>query len=473
MRLTHLTLMGVLVGAVIAALLAPLGCLFAREAGRDAMGRLTATATVAGSRVSDALRSVGAERTATRRTPERLEQLLAGMSHGRGTELSVLLPDGRIVTTGDRHLVGKVIGRLPRRGAAAIPGLRTAPVPMVPAPGSFLSVRMTVPVGGQSAAVLLVRAPADDLRSDVLLRWAVLVALLPTAVLCCMVPALALHRRSARSVRDIGATLRALSEGAYHTRAETHSHGYHLNELATVVNTLGATVQSAMEEYRTFLADVAHQLRNPMIAMRLRIENLRPYLPAAEAERQTRLLADVDRMDRTLTDLLDHARRLPADRNAQVVDVCDIAEECVRAWAAVAEQRAVRLSLSRPRRAWALARPGAVEQALNVLLDNALKHSPEGGVVRLSIAVTGPRLRIEVSDEGPGLPHADREAALERGWRRGPAASSGIGLSIAAKLIESSGGRLELRTDDAPGLNAVLHLASAAPEWAGSGQADR
>ncbi|MGP4000271.1 sensor histidine kinase [Streptomyces sp. 8N706] len=459
MRLTYVTVLCVLTSTVLAALLAPLGYLYARAAGREATGRLTAAAASVAPRVSEA---VNAEAP-----PDSLGRLLTTLSRERHMEFSVLLPDGRVASSSADPAAA---GRALRRPDPARTGteLHVAPVPLVPAGGSCLAVRTALPAGGRGRpATLLVRRPADELRGRVLTVWAALVALLPVGLLCCLLPLLVLRRRSLESVRHLGATLRALSEGAYHARAESGRHGHHLDELAMDVNQLAGTVQAAMEEYRAFLADVAHQLRNPMIALRLRIENLGPYLPDSAAERRTRLLADVDRLDRTLTDMLDHARQVPADRNTRVVDVCGVVEECVRGWATVAEQRAVQLRLSRPRHAWALARPGAVEQALNVLLDNALKHSPEGSAVRLSITASGARLRIDVRDEGPGLPHADREAALERGWRSGPAASSGIGLSIAAKLIESSGGRLELRAHESAGLSAVIHLAGAVPEYGG------
>lgn len=444
-RPTHLRALCALFGAVLATLLGAVGCLGAEDESREATARLTEIAAQVAPRVTAALdRSPG---TAPR-------PLLDTLSHEYRARLSV---------------------RLSRRGTA-LTRTRVAPVELLPDEGSYLCVRVSVPAGGGGrTAELLVRRSADGLRDRILEIWAGLVVVLVSLLSCCLLTARALHRRSAASVRQLGSAVHALAEGAYDVRAVTASHRQedHLDELARGINHLATTVQRAMEEYRAFLSDVAHQLRNPLIALRLRIENLAGCPPERVAERHTQLVDDVDRLDRTLTEMLEHARRLPADHETRIVDVCGVVEECVRGWAVVAEQRAVRLRLSRPRHAWVLARPGAVEQALNILLDNALKHAPEASTVQLSITTAGPRVRVEVCDEGPGLPHAEREDALERGWSRGAAAGNGIGLPIAAKLLAVCGGRLELRSaaPDEPrgtgrGLRAVLHLAGAVPELA-------
>ncbi|MEU5270051.1 sensor histidine kinase [Streptomyces hygroscopicus] len=441
-----------LIGTVLAALLVPVGSLYAERENRNAAARLEDRAGSLTVPLSHAM---------SRGDSGLVDALLADYAAAHRLRVSVRWPDGRVRTSviGARGTASAVAGRGWRLRPEGAPGRDR----LLPPVGGSVSAEAVVPVEGAGSGAVLLREPAAGLRSRILTVWTGLGMLLPLGIAVCVLPALVQRRRTLRDLERIGSTVRTLADGGFHARTPEHCEGDALKEVAAEVNRLAAVVQSMMEDRSSFLADVAHQLRNPMVALRLRLETLGARLPDAAAERHQRLLADVDRLDRTLTEMLEHARSTPADRSTQVVEVCGLVEECVRGWASVAEQRAIRMKLEMPRRAWGLTRPGAVEQALNVLLDNALKYSPEGGVVRIGITVAGPRLRIQVQDEGPGLPDSEREAALERGWTRGPFPSTGIGLSIAVKLIESAGGRLELRPGQARGLRAVLHLVGALP----------
>ncbi|WFB10743.1 HAMP domain-containing histidine kinase [Streptomyces sp. LX-29] len=452
MRQIHSIVQCLLIGTVLTALLVPLGYLYAEHANRAATDRLRGSADAMATPLSHAM---------TNGDAAGVDRLLVEFAAAQRLEVSVRWPDGTVrgsAVDADGHARAFT----PSTWQGGVPEGQLAERPLPPV-GGRLSVEAPLSVDGAGSGVLLLRQSATELRSRILTVWITLGLLLPFGVALCALPTLVLRRRTLRDLDRIGDTVRALADGEFHARTAEHCEGDALKGLAAEVNRLAAVIQSMMEDRRSFLADVAHQLRNPMVALRLRLENLRPHLPDAAAERHERLLADVDRLDRTLTEMLEHARSHPADRSTQVVEVCGLVEECVRGWASVAEQRAIRMTLEMPRHAWGLTRPGAVEQALNVLLDNALKYSPEGGVVEIAITVAGPRLRIRVRDEGPGLPDSEREAALERGWSRGPFPSTGIGLSIAVKLIESAGGRLELRSGEGRGLSALLHLVGALP----------
>ncbi|MDQ1007711.1 signal transduction histidine kinase [Streptomyces sp. V4I23] len=450
MRLTYVTALGAVIGGMLAVLLATTGWLYARHVGERTATSVAGAAVAAQAELATADRSAEADGDVAGR--------LVRLARQEDVELSLRRPDGTVQTSAsDPSAVHDAFRAVPSPPDGHRPGLRTARLPLVPSNGLCAVGWFPLEARDARSAVLLVRRSCADARSHVLTAWTGLAVLWPVALAGCLFPVLALRRRSVHDLRDIQRTVRAISAGAYHLRAEPGSRGHDLNLLAADVNRLAAALQCAAEEQHHFLADVAHQLRNPLIALRLRIENIAVELPDSAADRHARLLADVDRLDRTLTDMLEHARGNPAELSTQVVNVCAVVEECVRGWAAVAEQRGIRMRLDRPRRAWALARTGAVEQAMNVLLDNALKHSPEGSAVHIGITV-GTLLEIRVRDEGPGMSRAEREAALTRGWRGGEQSSHGIGLSIAAKLVASCGGRLELLAYPGPGLCAVLRL---------------
>lgn len=453
MRLTYVTALGALIGGVLAVLLATTGWLYAQHVGERTTAAVADAAVAAQTGLTTASRGPAADGG----LPVRLVRLAAQVD----AELSLRLPDGTVRTSApDSSGVRDAFRAIPSPPDGHRPGLRTARLPLLPPNGLCAAGWLPLEAGDSQPTVLLVRRPCADARSHVLTAWTGLAVLWPVTLVGCLHPALALRRRSVRDLRVIQRTVRAISAGAHHLRIAPGSRGHDLDLLAADVNRLAAALQCAAEEQRHFLADVAHQLRNPLIALRLRIENIAVELPESAAGRHARLLADVDRLDRTLTDMLEHARN-PAELSTQVVDVCAVVEECVRGWAAVAEQRGIRMRLDRPRNARTLARTGAVEQAMNVLLDNALRYSPEGSVVHIGITV-GTLLEIRVRDEGPGMSRAEREAALTRGWRGGEQSSHGIGLSIAAKLIATCGGRLELLAPSGSGLCAVLRLPSVA-----------
>ncbi|MCZ7414362.1 MULTISPECIES: sensor histidine kinase [unclassified Streptomyces] len=463
MRLTYIALLGLLVGTVLAVPLAATGWLYARHVQGESVAAVASAAATAQARLGGAGRASALDGPGAAGALERL-------ARREGVELSVRRTDGSVLTTAED----------PSRARAAVaappPGgeprrLRSTPPPLLPPRGPCASARLALGGGGDGGGpALLVQRPCDAARDRVLTVWAGLAVLWPLGLGCSLLPAVLLHRRSAHDLRRVRRTLRAVADGAYHLRAEARFRGHDVNRLAEDVNRLAATVQSVAEEQHHVLADVAHQLRNPLIALRLRIETLAGVAPEAAGERHARLLADVDRLDRTLTDMLEHARGGRAQPSTQVVDVCAVVEECVRGWAAVAERRTIRLRLDRPRQAWALARTGALEQATDVLLDNALTYAPEGSDVHVGITL-GTRLEIRVRDEGPGMTPAEREAALTRGWRGAEhsGGGSGIGLPIAAKLVASCGGRLELGGTPGEGLCATLYLAQAAPVQPGAG----
>jgi hypothetical protein len=107
---------------------------------------------------------------------------------------------------------------------------------------------------------------------------------------------------------------------------------------------------------------------------------------------------------------------------------------------------------------WAV--PGALEQVLDNLLENALRFAPVGSSVELAVRQAEGWVELHVTDQGPGMPADQRERAFDRFWR-GPASDregTGLGLAIVRQLLEASGGTAELHPNPGGGLDAVAHL---------------
>ncbi|MCW2606343.1 MAG: integral rane sensor signal transduction histidine kinase [Frankiales bacterium] len=273
------------------------------------------------------------------------------------------------------------------------------------------------------------------------------------------------RRRDDEAVVAVARTLGALAEGDLAARAAVPPDGA-TAVLAARANAVADLLQVTVERQRTFLADAAHQLRNPLSALHLRAENLEAHIRPGGTRAHGRLLQDVRRLERTLDDLVVFARAGEREAETQVVDVLAIVRERLPGWLPKANARGLRIRQLLPDHAVALSRTGALDQALDVVLDNALTHAPPGTEVTVVVVPSATHVEVRVEDRGAGLSAEAQEQAAGRGWQGDPRdGGSGLGLAIAGLLLSSSGGRLELANRTrGRGLVAVLRLPTPAVE---------
>jgi signal transduction histidine kinase len=191
---------------------------------------------------------------------------------------------------------------------------------------------------------------------------------------------------------------------------------------------------------REFTANVSHQLRTPLTAMRLRLDELSTLEdPAAAREELDATLRVADRLERTVTELLALARAGDIGHPSDV-DLAGVARDHTATWKPVYARAGRTLVLDATVPLPARVSPGGVAQALDVLLENGLHHGT--GTTRLQATVVGGRNLLAVEDDGPGVPAALEAAIFERNVST--AGSTGLGLSLARALVEADGGRLIL-----------------------------
>jgi signal transduction histidine kinase len=220
-------------------------------------------------------------------------------------------------------------------------------------------------------------------------------------------------------------------------------------------------LSDAMERQRAFVAHASHQLRNPLTALRLRVEELGPSVTDEVGQTEHRLaLEESDRLAQVLDGLLTLAR---AERGADkmvVVDAAALAVSRVAAWQPLARRQRIQLTVSTPPRpAYASAAPTALDQSLDALIDNAVKFTDEGGRVDVAVYKLDGGVAIHVRDNGRGMTSAQLKQATERFWRAADAqniSGAGLGLTIVAVLVDVSGGRLTMRQAIPRGLDAAL-----------------
>jgi signal transduction histidine kinase len=202
-------------------------------------------------------------------------------------------------------------------------------------------------------------------------------------------------------------------------------------------------------------AGVAHEIRNPIAAMRLKAENA---LAGDDARRRTALTAILDqvaRLDRLLGELLAMTQRRAVETHRVMLD------DFLRA--AVAEQAAgaERISVVAPSIDVAID-PALARRVLDNLLRNAVQHVGPDGTIQLNATCAGDTLRIEVRDDGPGVA-GELRATLFEPFVTGRADGTGLGLAIARECAEAHGGTLRLLDSDGPGAAFRLDLPLAAP----------
>jgi two-component system OmpR family sensor kinase len=225
--------------------------------------------------------------------------------------------------------------------------------------------------------------------------------------------------------------------------------------LVQELNLLFGRVRTAFDTQQNFVADAAHELRTPLAALKLQVQSLErsdQRTDSQEARRiaVSRLSAGIERATRLVEQLLVLARQEASAAPHQPVVLADLAKRAVADLIGVAQNKQIDLGLQR-------ADGGEVEgqlEALMILLrnlvDNAIKYTPAGGTVDVSVVreqgASCSHLEVTVEDSGPGIPAEERERVFDRFYRvpGSEAAGSGLGLAIIKAIAERHGATLTL-----------------------------
>ena len=240
-----------------------------------------------------------------------------------------------------------------------------------------------------------------------------------------------------------------------------------MQQTAGSFNDMASRLERRKQDLLTFLAGVAHDLRNPLAAMRMGLHYLDPEHSAAFDEKQRTTLQligrQVTRLERMVGDFLD-ASRIEAghlELRREPADLRELAQEVVQLYASSSVKH--RLVCSAPAYPVELRADGErIAQVLNNLVSNAIKYSPNGGDVLVSVAQQGDQGVVSVQDSGIGIPPSDLPHLFEpfrrTGVSRETAPGVGLGLSVAQQIIEAHGGRIEVQSTLGAGSIFRIHL---------------
>ena len=310
-------------------------------------------------------------------------------------------------------------------------------------------VAAPVASGGTVHGALRVSLDISDVTARIHRFWFALAGIAAVVLATAAVVGWGIARSVTRPIRQLNAEAARFAGGDLTTSDRAVSGPPEVRALADTMSTMASRLDVLLRTQRTFVADASHQLRTPLTALRLRLENLQSQLPASTASELEPAIDETDRLAALVGNLLQLAR---ADEHppTATADLAGLARDRVDTWTAAAEAQGVVLRPDiDPGDALVEAVPGAIEQILDNLLENALDATP-GGSVTVTLSSTPDAASVTVRDDGPGLSDEDKRDATQRFWRGSTTTpGTGLGLAIVDTLAAASSATLELR--DAPG----------------------
>lgn len=333
------------------------------------------------------------------------------------------------------------------------------------APVRVARIALRVDASGEAAQLLVAETTRKRRRTT---QEIVFTLLVPEALLATLASALMVRavRRSVDPLGALAAQLNARSHAGFDALPVGDA-PLEVQPLVLALNDLLAKLYDRLRVRQDFLATAAHDLRTPLAAALLHLEQVKGAEPGSALSLQTAQNA-LRRAVRATQQVLDfaHAESLAVDPTRRTqVDLCEVARQigAELAPAAVAKGLSLSLEPSQPQ-LWVTGQPDLIATALGNLLDNAVKYTPAGGRVVVSV-LDAPSPALRVADDGPGLPPALLADASPLRYRRGANAvdsgvrGAGLGLAIAHEVAARHGGQLELASgSDGRGCVATLRF---------------
>ncbi|MFG1647200.1 sensor histidine kinase [Amycolatopsis sp. NPDC049252] len=322
-----------------------------------------------------------------------------------------------------------------------------------------------VGTGTRVSGVVVLRASVTAAAADVAARWGTIAAGALLVAVVFVLLAVLLARWMVRPLHELETGVLAVAAG-HRAHVPERAGPQELRSLAAEVNRMSEAVLEAADQQHRLVADASHQLRNPMAALRLRVDSL-----AGQAEGATyrATVAEVERLEKLLDGLLalalaeSTATRVAAGAADAPCDLAAVLAERVDAWRPAADDAGAALVPPPGHDEPVTVRcpEGELAQILDVLLDNAVHYAGRGAKITTDWEAGAETATLVVRDDGPGLSTEDRARATERFWRAGGEGAprgTGLGLAIAHQQVRTRGGVLELRQAEPHGLEVRVTL---------------
>jgi signal transduction histidine kinase len=326
------------------------------------------------------------------------------------------------------------------------------------APGG-VSIFVAVQGLPRGTAVIRTFIPDSRLKRGVTRSWLALGLVAVGLLAMAVIVASQLTRSLVRPLRDVAQAAEQLSSGDLAARAPAEGPP-EIKQVSVGLNRLADRISELLTHERETLADLSHRLRTPLTALRIDAELL-----SGDEELMARVIGDVDALTRTVNEIIGEARRPSGDSQDATCDAGTIVRERAAYWRPLAEDQERWMTVDVPPHSLPVRVPEKdLTACVDILLENVFAHTPEGAAFSIRVSPrAGGGAWLVISDHGPGFSHPDPA-------RRGEssAGSTGLGLDIARRIAENSGGTLTLGRSPHGGGAVTIGLGPAVPQVRGS-----
>jgi signal transduction histidine kinase len=395
--------------------------------------------------------------TLTNMAEERLDDKVHGKALGRTVN--------QLGRAGDRVLVLDPAGR-PVAASAASPKVTAAQLARAQTTGRAATYQqedtflVVSPVrrdsGAGAAGVVVLARPTSAIERQAAVLWGVIAAVSTAGLFAAALVAIGLARWVRKPLSKLEVAAQELGDGRLSTRAPAETGPLEVRQLAANFNAMAARLEAVVIGNQATVADVSHQLRTPLAALRLRLDLLAQDSDPMTANELAGAQEEIARLSRLVNGLLAVARAENVATIQVNLQLDVVIKTRVAAWLPAADERDVQLE-AEVERVTVRMGEGHLEQILDNLIANALDVLPAGGEIRITGEAVGERARIIVADNGPGMSAQQQRTAFRR-FATSNGGGTGLGLAIVDRLTVASGGIAALSDTPGGGLTVTIDL---------------
>jgi len=310
-------------------------------------------------------------------------------------------------------------------------------------------------------------APMDGVQAD-LRKWLFfLAAMLPVVLAIALGGGFVLVKRALLPVDRIAASAERISSQNLNERLPVAQTGDELERLSLALNRMIERLDSAFSYSRRFVADASHELRTPLTVLQGELESLvqQPQFTSEWRERVGSALEEVERLAHIVEGLFAISRLDAGEAAAEWVplDLAQLAAATADQMSLLAEDKGIKVNCEGSIGVWVAGDKARLKQVIVNLLDNAIKYTPPGGAITLTVSAQASKAILEVADNGIGIPAESLSLVFERFFRVDQARSreqggAGLGLSVVKSICTAHRGRVEAKNSPCRGSRFRVEL---------------
>ena len=315
--------------------------------------------------------------------------------------------------------------------------------------------------------VLLLVSSVREMMNSLLMLQNNMLLLFVGVALAAVIAGMVFSRVLTQPISDMTRVIQSMSKGDLGVRAQVRGSG-EIRQLALAFNSMSEQLESLNQTRNQFVSNASHELKTPLATMKIMIESL-IYQPDMDAELRTEFLSDVDqeinRLSSIVSDLLTlvHADSRSSRLNRERMSLAEVVKDTQHRLAPMAEQNGLGIELSLQDSCDMYADKAKLQQVVYNLLENAVKYTPAGGKIKVSLQRVGRDAVLSVSDNGPGIPKESLPHIFDRFYRVDKArgrgtGGTGLGLSIVQQYVNLHGGSVKAASEEGQGAVFTVEL---------------